>query len=87
MASDRSMVLAQTTSASTTAAEGCVTDYDASAGVDYFPDKAEIEYASTFAVDYFPAHKVVTIAESVYVLYQCGTPEPDLSADLDVQLY
>lgn len=86
MAADRSVVLAQT-SASTAAAEGCVTDYDASAGVDYFPDKAEIEYAESFSVEYFPAYKVVTISGLVYVLYQCGTPEPDLSADMEVQLY
>lgn len=86
MAADRSVVLAQT-SASTAAAEGCVTDYDASAGVDYFPVKAEIEYAESFSVQYFPAYKVVTISDLVYVLYQCGTPEPDLSADMVVQLY
>lgn len=86
MIADRPVVLAQT-SASTTTADDCVTDYDASAGVDYFPNKAEIEYAETFSVEYFPAHKVVTIAGYVYVLYQCGTPEPDLSADMDVQLY
>lgn len=79
-------VLAQTTSASTTA-EGCVSDYNASAGIDYFPVKAEIQYAETFSVEYALAHKVVTIADVVYVLYQCGTPEPDLSAEMDVQLY
>lgn len=85
MAADRSMVLAQT-SASSTTAEGCVADYNASAGVDYFPDKAEINFAESFTVEYFPAHKVVTISSQVYVLYQCGTPQPDL-ADIDVRLY
>lgn len=88
MVADLSVVVAQTTSASTTTtAEGCVSDYDASAGIDYFPVKAEIGFAQTFSVEYALAHKVVTIADAVYVLYQCGTPEPDLSADMDVQLY
>lgn len=84
MAADHSVVLAQT-NASTTA-EGCVANYNASAGVDYFPDKVEIKYAESFSVEYFPAYKVVTISDNVYVLYQCGTPEPDL-ADMDVRLY
>lgn len=62
--------------------DGCITDYDSSAGVDYFPDKAVVEYATTFAVEYFPSYKVLTVIDvesnSTYVLYQCGTPQPDL---------
>lgn len=60
---------------------GCVEDYDPSAGVDYFPDKAVLEYATTFTVEYFPSYKVLNVigfSTSTYVLYQCGTPEPVL---------
>lgn len=88
-------VLAQTSSStpsssisdSQTIADGCVTDYDASAGVDYFPDKAEIAYAQTFSVEYFPAYKVLDISGTIYVLYQCGTPQPELAANVAVQQY
>lgn len=65
----------------------CVTDYDAS--VDYFPEKAEIEYAEGFTVEYFDNYKVVTIVPWVgaeetrtYILVQCGTDAPaDMEAD------
>lgn len=78
--------LAQLTSNPT----GCVTDYDPAAGVDYFPEKAVINYAETFSVEYFPTYKVLTIMAdnfptSSYVLYQCGTPEP--TVDGPVQQY
>lgn len=67
--------------------DGCVTDFDAEAGVDYFPDKAVINYAQTFSVEYFPTYKVLSITDGLssttYVLYQCGTPEPTL--DIPVQ--
>jgi iron complex transport system substrate-binding protein len=63
--------------------DGCVENYDES--VDYFPEKAEIEYAQGFSVEYFNNYKLVTIltpwelAEEVfeYVLVQCGTPAPE----------
>lgn len=79
---------AQTTSSVT--ADGCVADYDPSAGVDYFPIKAEIKYAETFNIEYFLSYKVVTIMgggmNMTYVLYQCGTTQPDVG-DLEVQEY
>lgn len=61
----------------------CVEAYDAS--VDYFPNKATVEYATGFAVEYFSNYKVVTLTspwrgaeEAIqYVLVQCGTPAPD----------
>lgn len=69
--------------------DGCVTDYDAAAGVDYFPDKAVVTYAETFSVEYFPTYKVLSSTDgwvtTTYVLYQCGTPEPTL--DETVQAY
>lgn len=66
----------------TTNSEGCVTDYNASAGVDYFPEKAVIEYAQTFSVEYFDSYKVLTTSDAKYVLYQCGTTKPDLEEDV-----
>ncbi|CAM9439659.1 unnamed protein product [Scytosiphon promiscuus] len=88
-------VLAQQSSSSLSSnPDGCVTDYDADAGVDYFPDKATIEYAGTFSVEYSLTYKVLrsygdffdpTAVTEVYVLYQCGTPKP--SIEEEVQLY
>lgn len=69
--------------------DGCVTDYDAAAGVDYFPDKAVVSYAETFSIEYFDTYKVLTtmddFSSTKYVLYQCGTPEPTL--DEPIQQY
>lgn len=66
--------------------DNCVTDFDASA--DYFPEKAEVQYAEGFTVEYFNNYKVVTIVPWVgaeetftYVLLQCGTDAPDIEAD------
>lgn len=64
-------------------ADGCVTTYDTS--VDYFADKAEVEYAEGFSIEYFNNYKVVTVtrpwvgAETpfTYALVQCGTPMPE----------
>lgn len=63
----------------------CVTDYDAE--TDYFPAKAEIEFAEGFTVEYFNNYKLVTVTRPFpgagatdtyqYVLVQCGTPTPD----------
>lgn len=63
----------------------CATEYDAT--VDYFPAKAEIEFAQGFTVEYFNNYKVVTVTRPFpgagetdiyqYVLVQCGTPVPE----------
>lgn len=61
----------------------CVDTYDPV--VDYFPRKAELQYAESFAIEYFNNYKVVTVrtpwpgAEEAfrYILVQCGTPAPD----------
>lgn len=64
----------------------CVTDYDESAGVDYFPEKVEVEQAVGFAVEYFNNYKLVTVypypgaseeESAQYVLVQCGTSAPE----------
>lgn len=63
--------------------DGCVTDY--AEGIDYFPEKVNVEYAEGFTVEYHDNYKVVSVpaawpgAESgfEYVLVQCGTPAPD----------
>ncbi|OAB61038.1 ABC transporter substrate-binding protein [Leptolyngbya valderiana BDU 20041] len=61
----------------------CVADYNSD--LDYFPDKATIEYAKGFEVDYHKNYKVVTVRDPwnlekepfQYVLVQCGTPVPE----------
>lgn len=63
--------------------EGCVATYDAS--VDYFPDKAEVEYAEGFTIEYFNNYKVISVTRPwvgaempfTYALVQCGTPAPE----------
>jgi iron complex transport system substrate-binding protein len=62
--------------------EGCVDNY--AEGVDYFPEKASIDYAAGFDIEYFDNYKVVTVTRPwpgadrtfEYVLVQCGTPAP-----------
>lgn len=77
---------------SPTAGGDCVTDYDANAEVDYFPNKANIQYAETFSVEYSLSYKVLNATEgkdgnsTLYVLYQCGTPQPNLT-ELTIQEY
>ena len=52
---------------------------------DYFPHKAELQYAESFAIEYFGSYKLVTVRtpwpgaeEAVrYLLVQCGTPAPE----------
>ena len=61
----------------------CVDTYDPAQ--DYFPHKAELQYAESFSIEYFGNYKVVTVhtpwpgaKEAVqYLLVQCGTPAPD----------
>ncbi len=80
-------VFAQDSTMTMNLTDECVTEYDDS--VDYFPDKAEIEYAEGFTVEYFDNYKVVTVVPWVgaeetrtYVLVQCGTDAPtDIEAD------
>lgn len=58
-------------------------------GVDYFPEKSTLDFASNFSVEYHPSYKVVTVikprpggAPESYVLLQCGAPMPDLASNL-----
>lgn len=60
----------------------CVETFDPT--VDYFPAKAEFEYAQGVTVEYFNNYRVVNVlpyagAENPfqYVLVQCGTPTPE----------
>ena len=66
---------------------GCVDSYQP--GVDYFPDKANLQYAENFILTYHDSYKVVTVAEpyvggtsETYILLQCGAPMPDLVGGL-----
>lgn len=83
-------VFAQNSASLSSNPDGCVTDYDADAGVDYFPDKATIEYAETFSVEYSLTYKVLrsygdpfdrSLLTEVHVLYQCGTPIPSIEVE------
>lgn len=69
---------------------GSVDEYNPA--IDYFPDKVEVEHSKFWDVEYFNNYKVVTVAtnddlddpqEEKYVLVQKGTPEPDLTGDLE----
>lgn len=63
--------------------DACVTDFVA--GVDYFPEKATVQYSEGFSLEYFGHYKVLTVntpypgaTESFqYALVQCGTPTPE----------
>lgn len=74
--------------AEASARDGCITEF--SEGTDYFPAKAEIEYAAGFSVAYHDHFKIVTIqtpqdedVRDVLVLVQCGAPVPELEGDLE----
>lgn len=78
------------TAPETNLTDGCVENY--SAGIDYFPQKAELTYAEGLEIEYFNNYKVVTVlnpwagSEEIfqYVLVQCGTPAPDDYPDAQV---
>ncbi len=68
-------------------AKGCITDYQE--GVDYFPDKSEIEYATNFTIEYKDSYQILTVKQPTqggspesYVLVRCGAPKPSLTGDL-----
>ena len=64
-------------------AEGCAAPFDP--GIDYFPEKVDLDYATGFTVDYHNHYKRVTITDPwpgasqrfEYLLVQCGAPVPD----------
>lgn len=67
--------------------DGCVESF--APGVDYFPDKVTVDFATNFTVEYFGTYKIVTVNEpfpggapETYVLVQCGAPAPELAGDL-----
>ncbi len=66
---------------------GCVKSYKP--GVNYFPDRAVVQYATNFSVVYHDNYKVVTVnqpwegaAPESFILVQCGTPTPALTGAL-----
>ncbi len=71
---------------------GCVESYDAA--VDYFPEKATIDYAENLTIAYFGSYKLVTVESPypggdpvVYALVQCGTPAPEgVEADQVIEI-
>jgi iron complex transport system substrate-binding protein len=74
-------------------ADGCVTDY--AEGTDYFPDKSTVEESELWDISYHGSYKKITLADTendagdelVYVLYQCGTPQPEAAGDLAGALF
>jgi iron complex transport system substrate-binding protein len=67
--------------------KGCITDY--TEGVDYFPDKSDIKYATNFTIEYEDSYQVLTVKEPTqggsaesYVLVRCGAPVPKLTGKL-----
>jgi iron complex transport system substrate-binding protein len=71
----------------------CVAEGQYDPATDYFPTKAEVNYAAGFAVEYFNNYKVVRVLAPwpsatetfTYVLTQCGTPTPTDIAYRDAQ--
>lgn len=71
----------------------CVTDY--AEGQDYFPDKAKIEESELWDITYHDSYKTITLTDTEnadgdkleYVLYQCGTPQPEAAGDLADALF
>ncbi len=68
-------------------AKGCITDY--TEGVDYYPDKSDIEYATNFTIEYKDSYQVLTVKQPTqggspesYVLVRCGAPKPELTGAL-----
>lgn len=59
----------------------CVTNFEE--GVDYFPDKVEVENSEHWSITYENSYKIVrnTDANLSYLLYQCGTEVPQDEAN------
>ncbi|MBW4721467.1 ABC transporter substrate-binding protein [Saccharothrix obliqua] len=74
-------------------AAGCVTDY--AEGRDYFPDKSTVVESELWDISYHNSYKTITLADTEnvggpdlkYVLYQCGTPQPEATGDLAGALF
>jgi len=70
----------------------CIEDFRP--GVDYFPDKSEVEYAELFDLSYHEYYKVLTVRfptvdgdtarapRETFVLLPCGAPQPSLAGAL-----
>jgi iron complex transport system substrate-binding protein len=73
--------------------EGCVTDY--AEGEDYFTDKSTVEESELWDISYHDSYKKITVTDTenadgdelTYVLYQCGTPKPEATGDLEGALF
>ncbi|MCS6992961.1 MAG: ABC transporter substrate-binding protein [Anaerolineales bacterium] len=65
--------------------DGCIAEGQFDPGIDYFPQKAQIEYAAGLTIEYHNSYKVITVktpwpgaSESMaYALVQCGAPRPE----------
>ncbi|GAA1301960.1 ABC transporter substrate-binding protein [Saccharothrix xinjiangensis] len=67
----------------------CATDY--AEGRDYFPDKSAVTESELWDISYHGSYKTITLTDTEnddgpelkYVLYQCGTPQPEVTGDLE----
>ncbi len=65
--------------------EGCIPEGQFDPNMDYFPEKAALQYTTGFLMEYRGYYKVITVntpwpgaAESIqYALVQCGAPNPE----------
>lgn len=65
--------------------DGCIPEGKFSPEIDYFPEKATLQYTAGFSIEYHNSYKVVTVktpwpgaSESLqYALVQCGAPAPE----------
>jgi iron complex transport system substrate-binding protein len=65
--------------------DGCIPEGKFSPEIDYFPEKATLQYTDGFSIEYHNSYKVVTVktpwpgaSESLqYALVQCGAPAPE----------
>lgn len=65
--------------------DGCIAQGEFDPNLDYFPQKADLQYASGFSIEYHNSYKVITVqtpwpgaTESMqYALVQCGAPAPE----------
>jgi iron complex transport system substrate-binding protein len=65
--------------------DSCLAEGEYDASIDYFPEKANLQYTEGFTIEYHNHYKVVTVvtpwpgaSEALqYVLVQCGAPAPE----------
>ncbi|MFD7660492.1 ABC transporter substrate-binding protein [Actinosynnema sp. NPDC059797] len=73
--------------------EGCATEH--AEGRDHFPDKSTVTESELWDIGYHGSYKTITLTDTEntggpelkYVLYQCGTPQPEATGELEGALF